>query len=102
MAAQPTPPNLQQMVIEDINWMAGPNRQADVMKTQNLESIFGLMTYQRRALAAPFEETARQWKADAQLSRSACEKLGTVGDAVELVSKAAGFDGSWVQGGAVT
>lgn len=79
--------------------MAGPLAQEQVTKKQKLDVVFGLTGYQRRALAAPFEETAHRWNPDVRISRSDCEKLGTVGDAVSLVSKAAGFDGAWVEKG---
>jgi len=92
-----TPKKLQEAVIEDINWMAGPLRQPNVSKKDKLDVRFGLTGYQRRALAAPFEETAQRWKPTARISRDACEKLSTAGAAVELVSKAAGFDGTWVE-----
>jgi hypothetical protein len=94
----PTPPKLQQLVIDDINWMAGPLAQPHVTRKQKLDVVFGLTGFQRRALAAPFTATARQWAPDVVMSRSACEKLSTVGDAVALVSRAAGFDGSFVEG----
>lgn len=94
----PTPPRLQTLVIDDINWMAGPLAQKVVNKKQKLDVVFGLTAFQRRALAAPFEASAREFKADVAISRSVCEKLSTVGEAVALVSKAAGFDGSFVEG----
>lgn len=94
--AASTPVKLRDMVIDDINWMAGPLAQKNVTKKQKLAVVFGLTAYQRRALASPFEATAQEWNANAQLSRAVCEKLSTVGDAVALVSKAAGFNGAWV------
>jgi hypothetical protein len=93
----PTPPRLQKLVIEDINWMAGPLAQKVVTKKQKLDVVFGLTAFQRRALAAPFEASGREFKSDVTISRLACEKLSTVGDAVALVSKSAGFDGSFVE-----
>lgn len=94
----PTPERLQKLVIDDINWAAGPLAQKVVTEKQKLAVLFGLTAYQRRALAAPFEATAREWRAEAHVSRGACENAVTVGDAVALVSKAAGFDGTWVKG----
>ena len=94
--AQPTPWRLQQTVIRQINWLAGPLAQQHVTAAQSLSVIFGLSGPQRFALAAPFESTAREWKGDAQVTGTACESLVTVGEAVSLVSKIAGFDGSWV------
>ncbi|MEO7522252.1 MAG: hypothetical protein ABIW79_10585 [Gemmatimonas sp.] len=96
-SAPPTPAKLQAAVIDDINWMAGPLHQPKPRPKDSLSVLFGLTGYQRRALAAPFEETAQQWNAGARISRSACEDLGTVGDAAALVSKEAGFDGTWVE-----
>jgi hypothetical protein len=93
-----TPKKLQDMVIEDIRWMAGPNAPPETKPKQKLDIAYGLTAYQRKALAAPFESTARVWKSDAKLSRAACANLGTVEDAVALVSKAAGFNGTWVSG----
>lgn len=61
---QPTPPGLQRAIVDDVNWMAGPLAQRDVRKNFSLESVFGLRRYQRRALAAPFQESIRRWKDD--------------------------------------
>jgi hypothetical protein len=97
--ASPTPADLQAAVIEDINWMAGPFHQSHPSEKDRLEDVFRLRAYQRRALASPFEETAQRWNATARISRVACENLATVGEAVALVSKEAGFDGAWHKGG---
>jgi hypothetical protein len=92
---QPTPRELRQLVIEDVRWMAGPNTPAQDLPGHKLDVIYGLTGYQRRALASPFEESARKWDATASINRGACEKLSTLAQAVKLVSTAAGFDGSW-------
>lgn len=83
MPNEPTPGELQLWVLKDINWMAGPLAQKTVTEKQKLATVFGLTAYQRHALAAPFEATARKWKPDARISRKACEDLVTAGRATD-------------------
>jgi hypothetical protein len=99
--ANPTPIGLQNAIIADINWMAGPYRSDSVKKSDKLDIKFRLTKYARKALAGPFEQSARAYgPAGTVISRAVCGELKTVGAAVTLVSKAAGFDGSWNDGGA--
>lgn len=95
-----TPRNLQTRVLEVINVMAGPRAKEPIStigEKDKLENAFGLTGYQRKALGAPFVAIADDWNPDAEITRTSCEKLKTTGDAVKLVSKEAGFDGSWLQ-----
>lgn len=99
MPVPPTPKALLNDVIGAVNFLAGPYAidRANVVATQRLDIDFRLTGYQRKALAKPFERIATAANGQVvRFSRSVCESLRTVGDAVTLVSKGAGFDGSWI------
>jgi hypothetical protein len=44
-----------------------------------------------KTLAAPFEDIARRFNSTATISRTQCENLGTVSEAICLVGRAAGL-----------
>lgn len=95
MTKPKTPLDLQRMIIADVNWFAGPYARGTVAENDSLASDFRLTKAQVRELASPFTATVRRWKPGATITRVSTAKLGTIGDAVKLVSATAGFDGSW-------
>lgn len=90
-----TPQQLQNDVIAVLNRKAGPHAQPRPVPSDSLESRFKLTSAQRKTLARLFEEIAQKHKPEASISMTQCEQLKTAGEAVKLVSTAAGFDGTW-------
>lgn len=91
MAKPPAPTALVDEVRRAIVFMS-PNPPAGAPNDDDkLESKWRLFTYQRRALAGPFERAARGYKDDAVIARGKCEELKTVKAAIKLVATAAGF-----------
>ena len=86
---------VQDRVIEELRFMAGPCAPSAVNAKSSLADDFLLTTAQVTALAATFEEIARAFNPEARIARNACITLTTVGDAVALVGRAAGFGEEW-------
>ena len=70
-----------------------PVELAELQDTDKLESKCRLFSMQRKALAAPFQRTARKFKKDdtPTVTRTQCDDLKTVKAAIKLVAGAAGF-----------
>jgi acyl carrier protein len=56
---------------------------------KKLKKDLGMSGYHRKALAPAFIRIAKSYNPDAKITRSQCERLKTVKDAVDLVTKAA-------------
>lgn len=90
------PTSLKEEVRYHIAWMAGFRKHPTQLKPDDqLDADLRLTAYQRRALYTPLLRTAREYNANPGkdpslvVTPTACQKLKTVKDAIDLVEKAA-------------
>jgi hypothetical protein len=91
--AGPAPAKLRTDTREAVAFMVG-KKGKDVGDKDKLVSKLGFTQLQLRALAAPFTAIAREHNSQALVRQTQCLELDTVGAAITLVSKTAGFDGT--------
>jgi hypothetical protein len=89
MVAQPVREVIKTLVIEVIARVSGFET-TDITEDQSLDVDLGLNEVMRGALGPGFTDIARRYHAHVAVTASACERLETVKEAIDLVFNKAG------------
>ena len=85
------PATLEEEVVYTLSWMSGFRIPPDEIKPGfSLTRDLKLTSFQREALRDPFLYIAQRRNPSARMTRSQCEKLKTVAEAIKLVKTSAG------------